>query len=195
MPKIIGTTIAEHREVTRNRLFDALARLMSERGFDSITLADIAAEAGVGRTAVYNHVADKEALLIAFIEHETREYLALLSDDAGSTASPLDRLRLHIRRQFELKPHYHFAPGPVLTRVVSPDTARRIRRHVELVEEHLEGILTEAISAGLIPDQDVRSVSRLIHACVSGRPAPAQEPERSRFIDATEQFLLRGLGA
>ncbi|MGM0386095.1 MAG: TetR/AcrR family transcriptional regulator [Actinomycetota bacterium] len=194
MPKIIGTTIAEHREVTRARLFDALAHLMSARGFDAITLADIAAEAGVGRTAVYNHVADKEALLIAFIEHETGEYLELLSADLGTDASPLDRLRLHIRRQFDLKPNYHFAPGPVLTRVVSPETAERIHRHVEIVEEHLQGILTEAIAAGLIPDQDVRAASKLIHACVTGRPAPTREPERSRFIEATEDFLLRGLG-
>lgn len=88
MPKIIGATIAEHREVTRTRLFDALAHLMATRGFDAITLADIATEAGVGRTAVYNHFADKEALLIEFIEHETTQYLGLLAADLGADASP-----------------------------------------------------------------------------------------------------------
>lgn len=195
MPKIIGATIAEHREATRARLFDALATLMATRGFDAITLADIAAEAGVGRTAVYNHVADKEALLLEFIEHETSQYLAMLAADEGSTASPLDRLRLYIRRQFELKRFFHFAPGPVLTQVVSPETARCIRRHVERVERHLHGILTDAIAAGLIPEQDIGAVSTLIHACVTGRPAPEQEPERSLFMDTTERFLLRGLGA
>jgi len=195
MPKIIGATIAEHREVTRTRLFDALAHLMATRGFDAITLADIATEAGVGRTAVYNHFADKEALLIEFIEHETTQYLGLLAADLGADASPLEQLQLYIRRQFELKRFFHFAPGPVLTRVVSPDTAQRIHRHVELVEEHLQGILADAIAAGLIPDQDIHVACRLIHACVTGRPAPEREPERTHFIDGTERFLLRGLGA
>lgn len=195
MPKIIGSTIAEHREVTRTLLFEALAQLMATRGFDAITLADIATEAGVGRTAVYNHFADKEALLIEFIEHETGQYLRLLGEALDAGSSPLERFSLYIRHQFELKRFFHFAPGPVLTRVVSPGTAERIHRHVELVEAHLHGILADAITAGLIPDQDVRVVAKLVHACVTGRPAPDHEPERSHFIETTEQFLLRGLGA
>lgn len=193
MPKIIGATIAEHREVTRARLFDALSLLMAERGFDAITLADIAAEAGVGRTAVYNHFADKEALLIAYIEHETEQYLELLAVDL-SEASPLEQLRLYIRRQFQLKQFFHFAPGPALSQVVSPDTRVRMHRHVELVEAHLHRILRDAITAGLIPPQDVEAVAKLIHACITGRSAPGTEPERTRFVEATERFVLQGLG-
>ena len=68
MPKIIGGSLHEHREQTRQRLFTALSTLMSERGFDAISFADIAAAAGVGRTAVYNHFSDKEALLMGFIK-------------------------------------------------------------------------------------------------------------------------------
>ncbi|MBN9374306.1 MAG: TetR family transcriptional regulator, partial [Cellulomonas sp.] len=58
MPKIIGGSLREHREQTRRRLFDALSALMADHGFDTITLADIATTAGVGRTAVYNHFED-----------------------------------------------------------------------------------------------------------------------------------------
>ena len=52
MPKIMGGSLAEHRERTRTALFDALSRLMAARSFDKITLSDVAAHAGVGRTAV-----------------------------------------------------------------------------------------------------------------------------------------------
>ena len=195
MPKIMGATIAEHREVTRARLFDALSTLMSARGFDAISLADIAAEAGIGRTAVYNHFADKEALLIAFIDHETNEYLSLLEVALGATSDPLERLRLYIRRQFQLRTFYHFAPGPALTQVVSPGTVEKLRVHVALVETHLHAILSDAIASGAIPDQDIRTVSKLVHACVTGRAAPDGEPERTRFIETTELFILRALGA
>ncbi|HEY5555152.1 MAG TPA: helix-turn-helix domain-containing protein, partial [Cellulomonas sp.] len=67
MPKIIGGSLHEHREQTRRRLFAALSALMADRGFDVITLADVAAAADIGRTAVYNHFPDKESLLVAFI--------------------------------------------------------------------------------------------------------------------------------
>ena len=74
MQKIMGSSLAEHRERTRTALFDALSELMTKRSFDKITLSDVAAHAGVGRTAVYNHFADKEDLLLAFMEHETARY-------------------------------------------------------------------------------------------------------------------------
>ena len=38
MPKIMGSSLAEHRERTRTALFDALSELMTKRSFDKITL-------------------------------------------------------------------------------------------------------------------------------------------------------------
>ena len=52
MPKIIGESLASHRELTRARLFEALGSLMGEQSFESITMSQIAERAGVGRTAV-----------------------------------------------------------------------------------------------------------------------------------------------
>ena len=42
MPKIIGESLASHRELTRTRLFDALGSLMAEQPFESITMSQIA---------------------------------------------------------------------------------------------------------------------------------------------------------
>lgn len=49
----------EEAEQTRNLLLDAAERLFSERGVSKTTLADIAAEAGVTRGAVYWHFQNK----------------------------------------------------------------------------------------------------------------------------------------
>ncbi|MFC2598163.1 MAG: TetR/AcrR family transcriptional regulator, partial [Actinomyces massiliensis] len=88
MPKIMGSSLAEHRERTRTALFDALAELMAKHSFDKITLSDVAAHAGVGRTAVYNHFADKEDLLLAFMEHETARYAEELSASLAGVEDP-----------------------------------------------------------------------------------------------------------
>nr|KEP23352.1 hypothetical protein DA06_09295 [Georgenia sp. SUBG003] len=35
----------------------------------------------------------------------------------------------------------------------------------------------------------------LVHACLSGRRGPKDEPGRSAFATATEEFVLRAVGA
>lgn len=194
MPKIIGNSLAEHRAETRTRLFAALSALMEHKNFDAITLSEIATEAGIGRTAIYNHFPDKESLLVAFIDHETDAYLSNLSELLTDTTDPVDKVRLYVRRIFLLKQYYHFAPGPNLRQIVSNDTWRELHGHIRVVEQHLHAVLKEAIARGEIPEQDVTTSARLIHAVVTGRPAPATEPERTDYIDAAETFILQGLG-
>lgn len=48
---------------TRDRLLDAAAAACTEVGFEAVTLADVAARAGVTPAAVYNHFSGKEELL------------------------------------------------------------------------------------------------------------------------------------
>jgi AcrR family transcriptional regulator len=47
----------------RQQLVRAASRLFAERGFRSVSLEDLAADAGVSGPAVYRHFASKEALL------------------------------------------------------------------------------------------------------------------------------------
>ena len=195
MPKIIGSTLAEHREQVRRRLFDALARLMDSTGFDTLTMSDIAAEAGVGRTSVYNHFADKESLLIGYIEHETASFLADLREALDQVEDPEERLRVYIRQQIQLKSTYHLAPGPDLRSVVSRETVMRLREHVREVEELLREILRTGIRTGRLPEQDVDDVVPLVHACLTGREVPRDPSEHDRAVSATEDFVLRAVGA
>lgn len=195
MPKIIGSTLAEHRLQVRTRLFSALARLMDASGFDTLTMSDIAAEAGVGRTSVYNHFADKESLLIGYIEHETGQFLIDLRDALDGVTDPEERLRVYIRQQMALTTTYHPAPGPDLRSIVSHETVARLREHVREVEMLLREILTDGIAAGRLPDQDVDAVVPLVHACLTGRSRLRDGEGQEQALAATEDFVLRAVGA
>lgn len=192
MPKIIGSSLAEHRARTRQALTAALAELMQTRAFDTITLADIAAAAGVGRTAVYNHFPDKESLLFALMEDETAAYLVRLREALTGVTDPVEQLRVYVRQQATLSHPYHV--GPALRQAVSRDAVARLREHAAMVEETLRGILGAGIAAGLLPDQDVDVVIRLIHGCLAGRSLP-EGPARERHLQAAEEFVLRAVGA
>lgn len=195
MPKIIGGSLTEHREQTRTKLFAALTSLMSDRGFDAITLADIAAAAGIGRTAVYNHVPDKESLLIAFITYETEQYVATLEQALAEVSDPVEQLRTYVRQQATLKRVFHLAPGPDLRSVLSPATAAELRAHAELVEQVLRRILRAGIASGAFVEQPVETTVPLVHACLSSRSVPDEGPGREEAIAATEAFVLRAVGA
>ncbi len=195
MPKIIGASLAEHRVNVRARLFGALSQLMAEEGFDAVSLARIASAAGVGRTSVYNHFPDKEAMLVAFIEDETEKFLEDLRAALEHTTDPQQRLRVYVREQINLRASYHLAPGPDLRSVVSAATLTRLREHVVDVEDVLRQILADGIAAGQLPHQDVEAVVPLINSCLIGRHVPDDGPARERAIAATEAFVLRAVGA
>ena len=195
MPKIIGGSLHEHREQTRQRLFAALSTLMTDRGFDVITLADVAAAAGVGRTAVYNHFPDKESLLVGFITHETEQYVAKLERSLEDVEDPVEQLRAYVRAQARLRRAYHLAPGPDLSSVLSPATQQRVHLHVVLVERLLRRILTTGIASGEFPAQDLDTTVPLVNACLSSRSAPDDGPAGDLAVQATVTFVLRAVGA
>lgn len=60
---------------TRRRIVAAAAQLMYERGIIEATLEDVRAAAGVSGSQVYHYFADKQALLLAVIEHQTEAVL------------------------------------------------------------------------------------------------------------------------
>ena len=90
MPKIIGGSLEEHRERTREKIFTALAELLETQEFESVTFSRIAAAAGVGRTAMYNHFTDRETLLVEYAIHETTDYIAQLRAGVSQSATPRD---------------------------------------------------------------------------------------------------------
>lgn len=64
MPETIG--VRERRKLeTRERLLKAAKEQFEERGYDDVTVADIAADAGVSVKTLFQHFRSKEDLLLA----------------------------------------------------------------------------------------------------------------------------------
>jgi len=59
---------------TRNMLYEAFMEIMSEKGYEAITVQDIIDRANVGRSTFYFHFSDKEQLLLSSI-NQLREFL------------------------------------------------------------------------------------------------------------------------
>jgi AcrR family transcriptional regulator len=186
MPKIIGGSLEEHREQTRRRVFEALTSLLAQRSFDSLTMADLAAEAGIGRTAIYNHFADKDAVVVSFASAETDRYLARLGAALERATGPADAMRIYIGEHLSSSDEFHFGFGPELYGMLSRESIAEIREHVVAVESVLRTIIDDGIAAGEFTVDDVTSTMALVHSSLSTRRVPPA---------AVQQYVLRALGA
>jgi AcrR family transcriptional regulator len=196
MPKIIGGSLEEHRERTRDKIFAALSRLLEARDFDSVTFSSIAHEAQVGRTAMYNHFPDKETLLVEYAIHETAGYISRLSEGVDGAGSPREGILRYIATQLELSASFqsfhmpHSAGHSAGRGSLSPQTAARMREHVVMIEDVLRTIIRDGIASGDFSDGiDVDATVRVINGLLVSSSA------RRFSRPALEAFVLRGLGA
>jgi AcrR family transcriptional regulator len=70
---------------TRQMLFQALQELLAEKGFDAITVQDIAERSTLNRGTIYDHFADKFALLEAMISERFQELFGARMGNATGT--------------------------------------------------------------------------------------------------------------
>lgn len=84
---------ARKRLVTRQSISDAATRLFMERGFDHVTVDEIAAAADVGRMTVFNHFPRKEDMFFDR-DAEARDMLVETLRNRALGVAPVEALRL-----------------------------------------------------------------------------------------------------
>lgn len=96
MPKIQAPTVALHRELRRQQLIDAAMELALTNGAQSITVAAVAAKAGLARSSIYEYFASSADLVADLVLEELDYYTQRLADAVGSTTDPYQHIELWI---------------------------------------------------------------------------------------------------
>ena len=174
MPRIDAANLPEHRRKVHERVFAAFSDLMAERSYDSISMAQLAERAGLGRTAIYHHFHDKEAVVIAFATHETARYLDSLEERLATSTDPVEQLRIYIHNHLDLGDGFHMGLGPQLYGVLPESSRTEIREHVVAIEEVLRAILRAGQASGVFTYEDLAATTALIHACLGQRSLPPE---------------------
>ena len=118
--------VARKRRQARQRIILAAEELFLARGFDDVSVADIAERAEVGRTTFFRHFGDKQEVVFAK-EQELLETIAAAgqADDTAAARSAADAVE-------QLR--------PVLLALCARATAdpEAYTRHFQLIEQHPE---------------------------------------------------------
>ncbi|MEY2861595.1 MAG: hypothetical protein RLZ68_46 [Pseudomonadota bacterium] len=83
-------------------IISAVNRLLAEKGFEAMTVDEVAASVGIAKASLYKHFPSKEDLACAAmvrVMRRAQDFLANLPADAA----PLDNLRAVVRWTMELK--------------------------------------------------------------------------------------------
>jgi AcrR family transcriptional regulator len=76
------------REKSRVAILDAAAQVMSEKGIDEATMAEISELADVALGTLYNHFDSKEDLAIAVVDAEIEQVARLIEERTADFADP-----------------------------------------------------------------------------------------------------------
>jgi len=88
-----ASTLPEpRRRVPRERILEAARVLFGARGFETVTMAEIAARAGVARATVFNQFSSKHALVEAITAQVLRAYGDLLEGALAAEETPTPEL-------------------------------------------------------------------------------------------------------
>lgn len=199
MPRISAATNAAQRENTKRAILNSFGEILYTRGLPGLTMTDVAKNAGIGRTAVYNYFADMGELLVAYALDETERFLNELRVGLEGIENPIDQLAVYIRLQINDLARRHLPPGPAMRSMLSPESYAKLGKHVHELQMVLAHILSAAIAENYIPKNDIRELAMLVHGSLSssaGRAEDAPDEEtRERQILNTIRFIQMGLGA
>jgi AcrR family transcriptional regulator len=133
------------RQATRQAISDAATRLFIERGFDNVTVDEIAAAADVGRMTVFNHFVRKEDMFFDRDE-EGREILREALRQRDPRVAPLEALRLLAHRLVaEKSPAVAFsARGQSFVQAV--EASETLKARARVIRDELAQVVAQGLA-------------------------------------------------
>jgi AcrR family transcriptional regulator len=141
------------KQQTRQEISDAAFELFSARGFEQVTVADVARRAGVSEATVFNYFASKEDLVYSRMEGFEDELLAAIRDRPPGQ-SIFDAFRAFIAR-----------PGGLVA-AKDPDAAARLATITRMITGSRSLLNRER----QVYDEYTRSLAQLIAAETAAKP-------------------------
>ena len=165
------------QEDTKQKILDKALELFSARGYDSVSVDQIAKAVGIKAPSLYNHFPGKQAIFDALVESTAARYEAdtdridihvqnAARDIPVFTQITADALFEKVRQIFEYSLHNEtisrFRRMMTIEQFRSPELAARYsRRYVERVLAYHAGIFRALIAAGEICTGDPETLAMM----------------------------------
>lgn len=189
----VGATTSS---ITRARMFDAMARAVSERGYAAVTVSDVVTGARVSRRTFYEHFQDKEDCFLETYRTGSENGIVQIEASLRALEDPDWRTRLSVSLETFLGV---LASEPPFARVLLIDVLGAGGHALEMREQVLRSFVEQyrglrerarAEEPGLpaVPDEFLRGlvggIAELVQQCLLESPAE-DVSERLRALHPT----------
>jgi AcrR family transcriptional regulator len=182
MPKLWDETMDAHRRAVQDAVLETTVQLVTEHGLASVTMSQIAKEAGIGRATLYKYFPDVQSILIAWHERHVAAHLDHLAHARDHAGSPAERLEAVLRGFAHIT--YKRRQDGEIAAFVHRD------QHVVQAQQQLHDLVRGAIaeSAAIGAVRDDVSPNELADYCMHALGAAGGLPSEAavrRLVDVT----------
>src|SRR6478735_3043986 len=206
---IVPRVSAAHEQEVRDRILSAAARVFSQKGYHSSTIADIVRESGLSVGAIYSHFSGKDELIRLTCDELATRGLDELAHRLAPARTTAERLAIAVALYVETIDDYDGDPGQVslVQAWAEADREPGVREMLAARRERLAGagqlLLRQGVLAGELPaGLDVDAVTRGLLALLDGlllqriEAGPAYRPaDLERRAGAIVELLLAAASA
>lgn len=112
---IRSSSLKERQRQERERLIlQATSEVLTEKGYDAMSMEDVASRVGISRAAIYLHFASKEDLIVALLQRGIETSAERLDMLLAEKSSPREKVRAIIERSYGSSPQPSFQVFNVL---------------------------------------------------------------------------------
>jgi AcrR family transcriptional regulator len=168
MPKGIPLS-EEDRDRVRKRIFRDASKLFLQQGFHESSMRQIAEEAGMGKSTIYDYFSSKEEILLFFVEEEMDSVHVEAARIAEKNIQASEKLSKILNSLWEyLKQHQ--AMAALFTREVSrlsENATRRVRMRRLKYRSILQDVIQQGIEEGEFRDLDAELLASTLHSMIT----------------------------
>jgi AcrR family transcriptional regulator len=194
----MARTIGSHGPTTLEAIRKAGVRLIFERGYDAMSLRDLAAEVGIQAGSLYNHISTKQELLFDLVQDHINDLLRQLDLALEDKTDPVEKLRtfvaFHVTYHMTRKREVFIANSEL--RSLEPKNYDVVVALRGAYEQRLAQILADGVSEGVFDVVDVQVATFAIIALLTGLCTwyrPGGRLTKEAIVAAHEKLVLSGV--
>jgi TetR/AcrR family fatty acid metabolism transcriptional regulator len=185
-------------EFRKESICDAAMRVVARKGMKSVTVQDIADEAGVAKGTVYIYFQSRDEILARTMEGATEKLVEKLAEACRECRGFGDIMERRVRAQFQ-----HFEENRDFFRLylamAEPFGERRLKQHPTYLTylKQLETIIRDAIGRGDVRNADVGrlaiSIAAVVREIILNRIVDRDPPPIEDDVRFAVDFVMRAV--
>lgn len=186
------------RKIRKDEIIQVATRLVSRKGWQNTTLADIAGEANVSLGVITYHFANKDEIIRSVMEKYVGENLTELSQTLATVEDPVEKMKALIRLTLQETKRYkeiYYVHFDYWAKISWNDEIREMNaQFYDFARDWTADCVRAGIEAGVFKEIDAREAATLINALLIGIQAQHAFDEKAfdfeRVAEMAEKAVL-----